>query len=645
MLYRLPVRIPHKSDSLRIYYALQGLHNSRYVDNKLVPCISDEEKEQERLQWRSASTDPLPSSFRIGRDLPPFYRDHLAADIDRFVQEAANYKAGEDESEPAVQLVVHKLPFLEYAYQLSLDRSRLRKHPALKKIQTWLIEHDTEGHIFRQETVSMIPPVLLDVKNTDTVLDMCAAPGSKTTQIMEDDPALLIANDANHNRAYMLVHQLRRIMYHHPSTLVTTAKAQHFPSTILQFDKILCDVPCTGDGTPRKNIDVWKKWNVGGAHSLHFVQLQIAKRGVFKLLKVGGTLCYSTCSMNPIENEAVVAELLRSSNGALELVDCSDRLGSFRTRPGLSTWKVLFEDRPSSKDRKNYKKKNNAKMQARRKEYEESQRKTEAASSEATDTNLAESTNGKPLEVDEVMESPAVEEGSGQADGKDALNVDTEQDPKPPNHESAEKKKEPVQIFKPTTWDESVLLEDALKNGLMDFKSASEVPEAWKSRVRPTFFPPSREEAEKFHLERCVRCLSHDNNTGGFFVAILRKTGSMSSCDVGRDDVESPAREPTAKKAKVNSSPTHSRSLEAETINGSDLNDELKPQKIMGTDGFVKLEEGALTPLVSYFGLGSGFQEDLYYTRTKGEGKVFQYIAPPVKELFDLGIQSKVTGK
>ena len=75
----------------------------------------------------------------------------------------------------------------------------------------------------------------------------------------------------------------------------------------LKFDRILCDVPCSGDGTMRKNVNVWKDWNTQSGLGLHTVQLNILNRGLH-FLKPNGRLVYSTWSLNLIENEAVVAE-------------------------------------------------------------------------------------------------------------------------------------------------------------------------------------------------------------------------------------------------------------------------------------------------------------------------------------------------
>lgn len=99
--------------------------------------------------------------------------------------------------------------------------------------------------------------------------------------------------------------------------MVVNHDAQLFPrirlnghKEYLKFDRILCDVPCSGDGTMRKNINIWKDFRTGNAIGLHPLQYNILNRGL-QLLKKGGRLVYSTCSLSPIENEAIVAEALR----------------------------------------------------------------------------------------------------------------------------------------------------------------------------------------------------------------------------------------------------------------------------------------------------------------------------------------------
>ncbi len=145
----------------------------------------------------------------------------------------------------------------------------------------------------------MVPPLFLDVQPHHVVLDMCAAPGSKTQQLLEALHAkgsmpegFVVANDADFKRCSLLTHQTKRVCS--PCLLVTNHGAEKFPEawrsapssssssssrTPLRFDRILADVPCSGDGTMRKAPDIWRRWNVNGGNGLHLMQLRIALQG------------------------------------------------------------------------------------------------------------------------------------------------------------------------------------------------------------------------------------------------------------------------------------------------------------------------------------------------------------------------------
>lgn len=265
-------------------------------------------------------------------------------------------------------------------WQYNATRSVVRNNQELTRFHGFLVQECEAGNISRQglflynlEAVSMIPPLLLDVESHHTVLDMCAAPGSKTAQIIEmlhansDYPTgLVIANDSNYDSSCLLVRQIRRLCS--PNSMVTNHDAQNFPfiyrdidglSTPLLFDRILADVPCSGDGTLRKNKAIWKTWSPSQANHLFKVQTLVFQRGV-ELLKIGGTIVYSTCSLNPVENEAVVANILNICGGSLELIDVSEKLQGLVRSPGISTWKIMggkdaqlfdrFEDVPMCKE-------------------------------------------------------------------------------------------------------------------------------------------------------------------------------------------------------------------------------------------------------------------------------------------------------
>jgi hypothetical protein len=106
-----------------------------------------------------------------------------------------------------------------------------------------------------------------------------------------------------------------------------------------KFDRIVADVPCSGDGTFRKFPHLWRLFRPRISLELHLIQLQIAKASAL-MLKAGGRMIYSTCSINPLEDEAVVAALLLYCGGRLKLVDVEKEglLPGLKKRAGISTW-------------------------------------------------------------------------------------------------------------------------------------------------------------------------------------------------------------------------------------------------------------------------------------------------------------------
>lgn len=275
---------------------------------------------------------------------------------------------------------------------MTTPKQVIRRHAPFASFQKFLVAETEVGNISRQELVSMIPPLLIDIRPGMAVLDMCAAPGSKSAQLMEalhageeetilqaakqvkeggagpeplgpeglnDDgrtTGLLIANDSDYKRAHLLIHQMKRlsspnlIVTNHDATLYPSIKLPPLPAPegqrpinrYLKFDRILADVPCSGDGTARKNIGVWKDWSPASALGLHTTQVRILVRAL-QMLKVGGRVVYSTCSMNPVENEAVIASAIERCGGAanVNIIDCSQELPGLKRRAGLKSWKVM----------------------------------------------------------------------------------------------------------------------------------------------------------------------------------------------------------------------------------------------------------------------------------------------------------------
>ncbi|XP_076239438.1 tRNA (cytosine(34)-C(5))-methyltransferase Nsun2 [Calliopsis andreniformis] len=298
----------------------------------------------------------LPVGFRItgSKAEAKALLDTIKGDFFKEILSASTENNGENNEEP--KDILQCLPFYPdgLAWQLQLTRKVIRRSEAYFRLHNFLIAETECGSISRQEVVSMVPPLVLDVKPWHKVLDMCAAPGSKTAQLIEmihseEGGALpegfVIANDLDNNRCYMLVHQAKRL--NSPLVLITNHDASLLPNFVttkpdgtqekLKFDRILADVPCSGDGTMRKNPDIWCKWSPANGNNLHGIQYRIAKRGL-ELLAVGGRMVYSTCSLNPIENEAVLHRILLETGDSVQLVDGRDLVPGLICDPGVSHW-------------------------------------------------------------------------------------------------------------------------------------------------------------------------------------------------------------------------------------------------------------------------------------------------------------------
>lgn len=335
-----------QSAAFEDYYKEQGIVTPEEWDN-FIECLRK----------------PLPAAFRINSS-SQFSLDIRSQLENDFVKSLQTEFTG-DEAEALRPLLWYPE---NLAWHSNFSRRQLRKTQTLERFHEFLKLAHEIGNITRQEAVSMVPPLFLDVNPNHFVLDMCAAPGSKTFQLLEIihrtnesgslPSGMVVANDVDVQRSNLLIHQTKRMCT--ANLIVTNHEAQDFPGcrlskfhhnssdvqsakglsiNQLDFDRVLCDVPCSGDGTLRKAPDIWRKWNVGMGNGLHCLQLKIAMRGI-SLLKVGGRMVYSTCSMNPVENEAVVAEILRRCGDSVELLDVSNELPQLARRPGLKKWKI-----------------------------------------------------------------------------------------------------------------------------------------------------------------------------------------------------------------------------------------------------------------------------------------------------------------
>ena len=224
----------------------------------------------------------------------------------------------------------------------SLEAKGLRLEFTLAGHSTLVLAHGTDtpgklleyflGYVHPQAFTSCLASLVLNPKKGSYVLDMCAAPGGKTSHIAQlmDNSGLIIANELYPSRHVSLGHTLSRLGV--INCAITAYQAQQFPMRT-RFDYVLADVPCSGEGTFRKLHSRSQYKETKEKELLPELQKRILLRG-YKLLKRGGTLLYSTCTYNPEENEAVVSHLLENSDAEIHPIGLD-----LPFDPGIDQWK------------------------------------------------------------------------------------------------------------------------------------------------------------------------------------------------------------------------------------------------------------------------------------------------------------------
>ncbi|MCC6550695.1 MAG: NOL1/NOP2/sun family putative RNA methylase [Ignavibacteriaceae bacterium] len=172
------------------------------------------------------------------------------------------------------------------------------------------IEHIL-GYFYIQSLSSMIPPLVLNPTEEDKVLDLCAAPGSKTTQLaaLMNNRGTLIANDIAAERVKSLSFNTERMNL--MNTAVMHGKGEMLSKVFHSwFDKILVDVPCSGLGVLQKKGEINKWWTTDSVKNLAEIQYRLLVSAA-KMLCTGGELVYSTCTLTLEENEQVLEQFLK----------------------------------------------------------------------------------------------------------------------------------------------------------------------------------------------------------------------------------------------------------------------------------------------------------------------------------------------
>jgi NOL1/NOP2/sun family putative RNA methylase len=170
-----------------------------------------------------------------------------------------------------------------------------------------LLEHYL-GYYYLQEASSLIAPLVLNPSSKDRVLDLCAAPGGKTTflaQLMKNK-GLIVANDVNFKRLRALMANIYRLGV--LNTLVTNYNGLFFSSEI-KFDKVLLDAPCSAEANIRKSPQRFKV-NLNFIKNISGLQKGLLLKAI-DLVKKNGIVVYSTCTFSPEENEEVIEYALQ----------------------------------------------------------------------------------------------------------------------------------------------------------------------------------------------------------------------------------------------------------------------------------------------------------------------------------------------
>ena len=200
------------------------------------------------------------------------------------------------------------------------------------------------GYYYIQEIASMLPVLVLNPKKGERVLDLCASPGSKTTQSAArmENSGLLIANEVKIGRIKILASNTERcgVMNMIMTRRDGIALCRHFKEENILFDKILLDAPCSGEGTIRSTPRTLEMWNLKTIENISKLQKSLISSAI-SILKPKGELIYSTCTHAPEENEEVIDFALKNFDVKTEKINLP-----IKTREGITKWK----DNKYSKD-------------------------------------------------------------------------------------------------------------------------------------------------------------------------------------------------------------------------------------------------------------------------------------------------------
>lgn len=197
-------------------------------------------------------------------------------------------------------------PYVKNAFIYDKDVYQLGKH----------LYHEL-GYYYLQDPAAMMVSHLLDFKEDDLVLDMCAAPGGKSIQasLKMNGNGLIVANDLSFSRCGLLSNNVERLGLGN-IVIINNDLSKVYQRYLNTFDKIILDAPCSGSGMFRKSDLMLQDWSINKVYKFQEIQKSLILIA-YQMLKPGGTLSYSTCSYSKEEDEDVIQYLLDNSDAQL----------------------------------------------------------------------------------------------------------------------------------------------------------------------------------------------------------------------------------------------------------------------------------------------------------------------------------------
>lgn len=202
---------------------------------------------------------------------------------------------------------VKKHPIVDHAYIYDNEEYDLGKS----------IYHEL-GCFYLQEPSAMVPAFLLNVEQSDIVLDLCAAPGGKSIQcsFRKNNNGVIISNDISKERCKKIVENINRLGIGNIA-VANNDFSKIYDNFIDYFDKIILDAPCSGSGMFRKNENIKNDWTYNKVLKYQSIQKELITI-CYKMLKPGGTLCYSTCSLSFEEDDEIAKFLIKNTDAIIE---------------------------------------------------------------------------------------------------------------------------------------------------------------------------------------------------------------------------------------------------------------------------------------------------------------------------------------